>query len=151
MTSQLRKFVLMRWPRSASRQVALLARMESRLEQATAKNPLADDAWERLAELRAVFDRDAAAVAAAEKAVALSPGTSSHHRAFALVPTRQAEGLGIGPSRWCASPERWIVRSGVGVGETRSHASSAVFSGRGRQRHGVAGDERLTDASPHLQ
>ena len=67
-----------------------LARMESLLEQATAKNPFADDAWARLAELRAVFDRHAPAVAAVEKALELSPGTSSHHRAFVLVLIRQA-------------------------------------------------------------
>ena len=66
-----------------------LARMESLLEQATAKNPLADDAWERLGGVKAAFDRDAPAVAAAEKAVALSPGSSSHHRSLAQILTRQ--------------------------------------------------------------
>ena len=51
-----------------------LARMESLLEQATAKNPLAADAWARLAGVKAAFDRDAPALAAAERAVAMVPG-----------------------------------------------------------------------------
>ena len=63
--------------------------MESLLEQATAKNPLADDAWARLAGVKAAFDRDAPALAAAEKAVAMVPGSSSHHRTLALVLARQ--------------------------------------------------------------
>lgn len=66
-----------------------LARMESLLEQATAKNPLADDAWARLAGVKAAFDRDAPALAAAEKAVAMVPGSSSHRRTLALVLARQ--------------------------------------------------------------
>ena len=64
--------------------------MESLLEQATAKNPLAADAWARLAGVKAAFDRDAPAVAAAEKAVTLSRGSSGHHRSLAQILTRCA-------------------------------------------------------------
>ncbi|MFN7979225.1 MAG: tetratricopeptide repeat protein [Vicinamibacterales bacterium] len=66
-----------------------LAHMESLLEQATAKNPMADDAWARLGGVKAAFDRDAPAVAAAEKAVALSPGSSRYHQILGSILARQ--------------------------------------------------------------
>ena len=93
--------------------------MESLLEQATAKNPLADDAWARLAGVKAAFDRDAPALAAAEKALAMVPGSSSHHRTLALVLARQgrdADARVEALAHWCWRAPTTSEQPEVGAG-----------------------------------
>lgn len=62
-----------------------LERIETLLEQATARNANADAAWAYLAEVKAALGRGEVALAPAQKAVAMSPSSSGHRLSLARV------------------------------------------------------------------